>query len=448
MLLVRRSLNKIRRFQFVAVLVLVGTATSFSQNWQNVGGGTKPQYLRQFFVDTSNNLLYAAGGFTMAGPIPVCYSATWNGVVWDSIPGICPWGGVNFQKFNGEVYMNCVDSIRKWNGTSWINICSMTTGNGVLNLFSDNNFLYALGAFDTINGVPASRIAKYNGSTWSSIDTTKWYGGMTKAIRFQNKLYVLGNFSNYNGSIDDLAMWDGLQWQSVGGFNSGFSSLSCFAIYNSELWIGGRFNFLFYKDVLRWDGVQWLDPGGYANPPAAVQCMAVYNNELWAGGNFASFNGMPAQYLTRWNGTDWCLTYDTIGGSVEDMAVFNNELYIGGGFNLINGDTMGYIAKWIGGNNSDTCGNTTGLPEIGKQHVSFSLHPNPVTENLQIEVHNNNGESHTLILTSALGARVLNAEFTLNQTSIDVSFLNKGIYLLQICNKDGSICHSEKFIKE
>jgi len=61
-------------------------------------------------------------------------------------------------------------------------------------------------------------------------------------------------------------MWDGTKWNPVGGnvLHGGLGGISCFVIYQGELWIAGLFNQIYgnpYNGIARWNRSGWLDPG-------------------------------------------------------------------------------------------------------------------------------------------------------------------------------------------
>lgn len=71
------------------------------------------------------------------------------------------------------------------------------------------------------------------------------------------------------------------------------------------------------------------------NNNGAVGCLYVTNSNLYVGGWFDTINGIPAQGVARFDGTNW-YSYPSFGGSfhyITAIILFNNELYIGGNFN-------------------------------------------------------------------------------------------------------------------
>jgi len=115
-----------------------------------------------------NARTYAAGSFTMSGATTVNRIAVLNGANWQPVGNGGAGGG-----FNNVVYA----------------------------LRSHGGFLYAAGAFTSVDGIPANRVARWNGSTWSAVD----FGADDEAnmlAAFQNEVLLGGIFS----TVDALGL--------------------------------------------------------------------------------------------------------------------------------------------------------------------------------------------------------------------------------------------------
>ncbi|HTF05454.1 MAG TPA: T9SS type A sorting domain-containing protein, partial [Bacteroidia bacterium] len=170
----------------------------------------------------------------------------------------------------------------------------------------------------------------------------------------------------------------------------------------------------------------------FPGQPAALE---VYNNELWMFGGFTTVIGIPA-CVARWNGTDWCTVGDTFYPSgVSDAAVYNNELYICGGFRSINGDTVNFISKWVGGNYSDSCGNTTGVEEPTRAILPL-VYPNPASDIVTFQF-SGSPESRSIIIYDQLGKEVWREETNESSMIISLQEFAEGIYFYSIINEAG-----------
>ncbi|MEY2828945.1 MAG: hypothetical protein RIQ33_803 [Bacteroidota bacterium] len=79
-----------------------------------------------------------------------------------------------------------------------------------------------------------------------------------------------------------------------------------------------------------------------------------------------------------------------------------------------------------------------GINLVSLQNLSQSIIPNPSTNNVSIKLKGYNyNEEKKLILIDAIGRLMLQKSFTSNQTTIDISELNQGIYIAKIISEKG-----------
>jgi hypothetical protein len=451
----RKSLSRTKAtfIRLLCIGLFISPVLALAQNWMPLTNGVNST-VRTLYNDTSNNLLYVGGSFLSADGLTANGIATWNGAIWDTL-GTGIGGGaspvVSICSYNGELYASTYSSqsFYKWDGISW----QVIQCNGpVLQLYLHNTDLYAVGWFDTIGGVPASKVAKYDGSTWSAIDTTQWLSGAINCVTiYNNELYIGGNMVNYNGSMSRIAKWNGTIWQPLGtGISGSLEEVHCFEIFNNNLYVGGYFNSSNGNPgncVAKWDGMQWSDVGGGMTGLATVRSLKVFNGELFAGGAFITAGGVPIYFLAKWDGINWCglgISYDSTSSGIYAMDVFNGELYIGGNFVTINSDTMNYISKWIGGNFVDTCGNTTSVEE-NKKNTTIIVYPNPTHDILNIDISEINNNQTTVEIYNMLGDKIYSENFSSERGQINISSFTSGIYMLFINNNEKT--YSKKIIK-
>lgn len=136
-----------------------------------------------------NSELYIAGMFGMAidSSTIALQIAKWNGTNWSAVgtginPASYPWGGdsdasgYSFVKslaiYNGALYAtgrfdscgsNATNNIAKWNGTNWTNLRQGINGPGY-SLLGTDTCLFVGGWFNSVEGLPAKRIAKWKDS--------------------------------------------------------------------------------------------------------------------------------------------------------------------------------------------------------------------------------------------------------------------------------------------
>jgi hypothetical protein len=441
-----------------SLIVLLFISTNLlSQNWEQVGINKLDYYVRVIYSDTIENKLYIGGNFTDDGNtnlngIGVLENNDWenlgNGMV------LCCYPTLSITKFNGLLIASGGQGITYWDQNQWHFFDDSVSG-GVNQLYCNGDYLYIGGNFDSIGSIPAKGIAKWNGQTWEAIGNNQYdfasYGVFTM-VHYNGELYIGGNFNQPDG-LNNIARWDGQNWNSVGnGFVGGLADVVDMEVYHGELYAAGTFTYDNGANpgnyIARWDGQQWHDVGGgvigiNGTGNGQIHDLCVFNNELYAGGVFRYAGGIAAEYIAKWDGTQWCSLGSDLDAPVSCLDIHNSELYVGGGFGSIDGDSIQFIAKWIGGNYTDTCGAIISVEENNIETFELEIYPNPTTNLLTIKT-NAVGKAEYFIY-DINGRKLSQSSILNNQSVIDVSNFAEGLYLLQVQTDKGSINH--KFIK-
>jgi hypothetical protein len=206
--------------------------------------------------------------------------------------------------------------------------------NTVAALLEYEGALVAGGGFTTIGGISANRIARWDGSQWHAMGS---FSHVSALAEYNGELIAGGNFG--------ISRWNGANWQAM----STTSNHVALTVYNGELISGGWFTStdgVPANRVAGWDGTQWRALGSGMNGP--VFSLTVYNGELIAGGNFTTADGASANYIARWDGTQWHPMDSGMSNLVLSLTVYNGELIAGGRFETAGGVTANYIARWDG----------------------------------------------------------------------------------------------------
>jgi len=157
---------------------------------------------------------------------------------------------------------------------------------------------------------------------------------------FRGELIVAGSFSRAGGvPARNIAAFDGERWRPLrGGIGTPptpfgeFTWGEALAVYQDELWVGGRFGEVDGKPIqflARWDGAQWR--GMDSQPGARVTALEVVGGAIYVGGLFAYVGPIEVNYISRYNGRWATLEQGTVGG-VLDIGAFDGDLYVGGLF--------------------------------------------------------------------------------------------------------------------
>ena len=148
-------------------------------------------------------------------------------------------------------------------------------------------------------------------------------------------LFVGGQFDTAGGlNINNIATWDGANWNSFGN-NQKFTSpglVSAIVSFNGSIIVGGKFDSIgttLVNNIARWNGVSWESLGnGFDNN---VADLIVYQSELYATGSFAYSGSDLVACLAKWNGTSWERISQLIGDGYS-LAILNDILVVGGSF--------------------------------------------------------------------------------------------------------------------
>ena len=374
------------------------------QSWSPVGTGLN-NIVFSLVADTINNLLYAGGTFRyldVNSQDSMAYIAKWDGVSWSEVGTQNKLDGIfngvrslfifnNDLYAGGEINYKWSQSVAKWDGMNWAEMGWGFTGSLfygapiVLDFAVYNNNIIAGGSFRYISdSLPANWdttncIAGWEGSKWDSLGSGVYYDDIftfTISIEalavYNGELYAGGFFDRAGGNpASSIAKWNDTTWTDVGYW--GWPIPYCFNVYNGKLFFGGL-----GSEILSWDGFNWDTIATIWGSNAQIHALAVYNNELIAGGFFDSINGMSANNIAKWDGTNWTPlgsgTSQIFGnGTVEALAVLNGELYAGGWFDAAGGIPASYIAKWGGcGTNVNFSQNADTVDLVVSGDVSFT----------------------------------------------------------------------------
>jgi hypothetical protein len=214
------------------------------------------------------------------------------------------------------------DGIIKWNGTTWSGLASGITGTAS----GENRWVYALASFDDGTG-PA--------------------------------LYAAGAFTSIGGvTANRIAKWDGLGWSPLG---SGMDWLvTSLAVYDDgsgpALFAGGWFTTaggVPAPGLAKWNGTVW---SGIPGPsPGIVQALHVFDDGAGAGlfvGGYGS-PGLPGR-AAKWNGSTWSQLGSGVDSTVwgftdfDDGSASGPALFVAGSFLSAGaGIPSQGVAKWI-----------------------------------------------------------------------------------------------------
>ena len=308
-------------------------------HWNGVHWGALSQGLNgevDALATDDQGVLYAGGVFTATGQLPLSYIARWDGQAWSNVGG----------GMDNEVWALLTDH----------------EGN-----------LYAGGAFEHAGGVAAQFIAKWDGQQWAAMGDDFNRPVTSLVIGADGALYAGGWFDNVitvNGHTEHLngvARWDGQQWRGLDDGLAEPTIVDALAIDGAgNLYAGGAFTRISHgnvpaNQVARWDGQQWQTLGsgvafvGSSYYPATVSALAVDSQGvLYAGGLFNRAGGQPANYIARWDGSHWAPLGAGLDGPATQwfnwayalLLLDDGQLFVGGHFDTAGEISSRNIALW------------------------------------------------------------------------------------------------------
>ena len=180
-------------------------------------------------------------------------------------------------------------------------------------------------ASDNVN-----RIQKWNGSAWSSLST-----GLNNTIRAlaigpDGYLYIGGLFTNADGTYGDyLCYWDGTAFHRIGTVELNGAVYSIAFDHAGRLIAGGDFNnasgISNANYIARWNGTQW-EALGDGLDGRVTQIVIDDKDRIYAAGYFT-------KRVKVLEGGIWIsLDIDLPYGVANDILVADEELYIAGNF--------------------------------------------------------------------------------------------------------------------
>jgi hypothetical protein len=223
--------------------------------------------------------------------------------------------------------------------------------------------LYVGGFFSVAGGRSVANLACWNGIEWQSVG-----GGVTGAVGALAvhddgtgpKLVVGGTFTHAGGiPASNLASWDGSQWSPVGSGLNG-AVLALHSVVDGEsrvLYVGGEFTAAGSVSVLRiarWNGLVWAPVGaGFNGTVFGITSHTVESSSgIVAVGDFTSSGTTSAKRIARWNGQSWTSFGTGMNFTVWDAIQISSGpaagLYAVGTFTNAGSTPANRIARWNG----------------------------------------------------------------------------------------------------
>jgi hypothetical protein len=223
-------------------------------------------------------------------------------------------------------------------------------GRSILCMYTDtvNNVFYVTGQIlKTPTDFSSFYIARYDGISWDTI------GGFNQQIFslavYNGDLIACGSFTTINGNpIYTIAKFDGSNWSALGNFDDQVNRVK---VIGTDLYAVGSYNLVngtTAHGVAKWNGTVWTDVNAFPGDPTGhiLFDIALYKGNIYISGNFQAFG---LKCVAVFKGGSWQNINGGILGSfayVYEMATYKDELYFSGMIMKSAGNTGHMIQKW------------------------------------------------------------------------------------------------------
>jgi hypothetical protein len=221
---------------------------------------------------------------------------------------------------------------------------------GAMVIATHGGDMYVAGAFRSVAGVAASRVARFDGLRWSPLGNGIGSSSVY-ALAFQgDNVYAGGSFTSAGGvAVNNVARWDGTNWNALGsGVNNNVYAMATVGRY---VYAGGMFTSaggVAATNIARWDGTNWSALG--RGVPGLVKTLATDGTNLFVGGAFTNAGGLTVNSVAVWDGANWSAFHGDPGTNkgIFTILVDGSGIYLGGNFSKAGGVPANNIVKWNG----------------------------------------------------------------------------------------------------
>ena len=228
----------------------------------------------------------------------------------------------------------------------------------VRTMHAKGDTLYVGGIFTKAGGITVNLIGRFDGRTWSAMGS-----GLSAQFNSVNDIDAFGSYV-YACDKFGLHRWDGTAWTQVGVIGglpgSDLGTLAIAVDANGQVYMTGSFtsvNGVSANRVARFDGSNWHAMGtGIVQPQPGLgnnvaYTMAAIGTEVYMAGIITTMGGTTFNNVARWNGTAWSPMAGGLPtyGVPQTLAVVNGQLHLGtGAIGPINGPYTANVLRWTG----------------------------------------------------------------------------------------------------
>ncbi len=369
--------------QVNCALITVFAVMNALGQWESAGVPFRIFEMGNIHSDTISDALYFCGESSLNndfdasdGAVPVYTNGQWDtlGVFGGRVQTMARWGdtliaGGPFSNWNGDPLVRRCAFL---DGAEWLPFGDFDNSIYRFKVIGDN--LYAIGAFDVVDGQSCQGIAKRVSGHWEPVGTFNVINSpnIQDLAEWNGTLYATGTIRYGAPNPKDIAYLSGTgEWLPLGpGIEGGFGAGRALAVYNDGLYVSGSIPIAAGNaghGIMRWDGQQFYSVGtGFQGLDGTYLYLVgaseleVYDGKLWACGTFSYAGNVPCPGIAYWDGARWCGLPMGPEPEINTIEFFHDTLFASCHVNLF-GQPVNCAVRFIGSVYSDTCSVAVGV---------------------------------------------------------------------------------------
>lgn len=389
-----------KKLTLIILLAIIGLSINVNAQWQQT---SLDSGLVTCFAISGHNIFVGSangGGVHLSSDNGNSWTAVNNGLTDTNVYALAIKGN-NIFAGGGGVFLSTN------NGSNWVSTGLLDTPIVALAI-NDTNIFAGIATCGVV-------LSTNNGSSWTMT-------GLTMSDPAVSAFAIKGDtiFAGTSNGVF-LSSNNGSNWTAVNNGLPGNAWVIAFAIKGSNIFAGT----LDYGAYLSTDnGNSWTAVNtGLPSPPYSnISALVISGSNIFAG---TSGSGV---FLSSNNGSSWA----AVNTGLSNLYI--NAL-------AISGDTL-FAGTDTGGVWKRALSQITGIEEINNNESNIKAYPNPAKDNITIETPH----QATIEILNIEGQIIKTITTAEKQTSIDVSDLADGVYIIKAKTEKGVAV--KKFVKE
>jgi trimeric autotransporter adhesin len=243
-----------------------------------------------------------------------------------------------------------------WNGISWNSPGGPLTNVSVYQLLTVGNYVYADGFFNDASSNQFGSLIAWDGTQWANLRNGDGFDSDDRLATDGTNLYSA--HTTFLSTALDYAMqfeeWHGTNLTLMGDNIPSFRA-SALAVCGTNFYLAGSVTTNNYNPTIySWDGVSWQPIAAIFPTNSFISSLAVSRGNLYVAGSFSTINGIAANSVAEWTGSNWLTLSNGLSngpagantGFAEGMVAIGRKIFVGGQFSSAGGLDSGNFAVW------------------------------------------------------------------------------------------------------